>query len=336
MRSNQAPTVLSVWPRVIVADLRKHGRNVEAVLDEVGLNLRAVNREGGRIPWEAQAKLMDIAARELADDCYGLHLASKVDVRDVGVIAYIGVASRTFGDALANLARYVQVFNEALRFDLSTEDGATIIGITAADPSLLHYRQQMEFGIGLLLNAYRFFTKQQVTPLEVRFVHGRRDGVREVSRYFGCKVSYLRNRHQLVLKASDMAIPIPTADHRLLKILRAYGDSILKQHGTREAGLLRKVEHQIMELLPKGAAKAKVIAAELGVSERTLTRQLAALGTSFNEVLDRLRKQTALKYVREADISLTEISFLLGYANQPAFNLAFKRWTGKAPSALRA
>ena len=169
MRSNQALTVLSVWARVIVTDLRRHGRNVEAALDEVDLNLRVVNREGGRIPWEAQAKLMDIAARELADDCYGLHLASKVDVRDVGVIAYIGVASRTFGDALANLARYVQVFNEALRFDLSTEDGATIIGIMAADPSLLHYRQQMEFGIGLLLNAYRFFTKQQVTPAEVRF-----------------------------------------------------------------------------------------------------------------------------------------------------------------------
>ena len=57
----------------------------------------------------------------------------------------------------------------------------------------------------------------------------------------------------------------------------------------------------LMELLPKGAAKAKVIAAEISVSERILTRQLAALGTSFNEVLDRLRKQLALKYVREAE-----------------------------------
>ena len=109
-----------------------------------------------------------------------------------------------------------------------------------------------------------------------------------------------------MLKASDMAIPIPTADHRLLKILRGYCDGILKQHGTREAGLLRrKVEHQIMELLPKGAAKAKVIAAELGVSERTLTRQLAALGTSFNEVLDRLRKQTRAEVWSYAGIWVT-------------------------------
>jgi AraC-like DNA-binding protein len=37
---------------------------------------------------------------------------------------------------------------------------------------------------------------------------------------------------------------------------------------------------------------------------------------------------SALKYVRESDLSLAEVSFLLGYANPPAFSLAFKRWTG--------
>jgi len=68
---------------------------------------------------------------------------------------------------------------------------------------------------------------------------------------------------------------------------------------------------------------------------RGLTRRLALLGTSFNDVLDRIRKQLALKYVRETDLSLAEVSFLLGYANPPAFSLAFRRWTGKAPSALR-
>ena len=73
-----------------------------------------------------------------------------------------------------------------------------------------------------------------------------------------------------------------------------------------------------------------MIATDLGVSERTLTRQLAAAGTSFNDVLDRLRHQLALKYVTASDLSLTQVAFLLGYANQPAFSSAFKRWSGKA------
>ena len=331
----QALTVLAVWPRAIVADLQRHGRNVDRVLAEAGLDLRMVNREGGRISWQAQAELMEIAAGELGDDCYGIHLAAKVDVRDADALAYIGLASRTLGEALANLARYVRTFNEVVRIDLSTDDGVTVLGISGCDPSLVHHRQQMEFGAGVLLHLYRFLTKRRVTPLAVHFVHGRRDGQRELSRYFGCKVSYLQNRSEIVLKATDMAIPIDTSDYRLLKILTAYSEGMLKQHGPHDGGLLQRVERQIVDLLPKGEAKAKVIAVALGISERTLTRQLAALGTSFNEVLDGLRKRLALEFVSDRELSLAQVAFLLGYANQPAFTLAFRRWTGKAPSQLR-
>ena len=62
-----------------------------------------------------------------------------------------------------------------------------------------------------------------------------------------------------------------------------------------DAGLLQKVERRILDLLPRGAAKAKVIATGLAVSEPTLTRQLSAPGTSFNDVIERPRRQLALK-----------------------------------------
>ena len=90
-----------------------------------------------------------------------------------------------------------------------------------------------------------------------------------------------------------------------------------------------------MDLLPQGQARAKVIAADLGLSDRTLARRLSALGTSFDRTLDRLRHQLALKYVTGSDLSLTQVAFLLGYSNQPAFSLAFRRWTGRAPSQMR-
>jgi AraC-like DNA-binding protein len=330
----QVLTVLSVWPRTIVADLRRHGRNVDRILDEAGLDLRSVNRVGGRIPWQVQAKLMDIAARELGDDCYGTHLAAEVDVRDADALAYVGLASHTLGEALANLARYVKIFNEVVELDLSTENGATVLGVSGVDPSFIHHGQQMEFGTALLLHLYRFITKRQITPVEVHFVHGRQHGQGELSRYFGCKVRYRQNRVRVVFRTADLAIPIDTSDYRLLKILTVYCEGILKRH-VREAGILEKVERRIVDLLPKGAAKAKVIAADLGVSERTLARHLATLGTSFNDVLDRIRKQLALKYLSETNLRIAQVAFLLGYANPPAFSLAFKRWTGKAPMELR-
>src|SRR6516165_6613979 len=122
------PSVLSVWPRTIVADLRRNGRNVDRILAEAGLDLRMINREGGRIPWQAQATLLDIAARGLADDRYGVHLGAHVDVRDADALAYVGLASHTLGEALANLARYVKIFNEVVEFDIAAEDGVAVLG----------------------------------------------------------------------------------------------------------------------------------------------------------------------------------------------------------------
>ncbi|MCP4304312.1 MAG: AraC family transcriptional regulator [bacterium] len=66
-KEGHTPTVLRAWRKTIVADLRKAGRNVDAILGEAGLELRAVNREGARIPFPALAMLMEIAARELGD-----------------------------------------------------------------------------------------------------------------------------------------------------------------------------------------------------------------------------------------------------------------------------
>jgi AraC-like DNA-binding protein len=328
-------TVVSVWPKTIVQDLREHGRPVEKILGEAGLDLRTVNREGGRIPWLGQARLLDIAARELADDCYGIHLAERVDVRDADVIAYLGLASRTLGDALANLARYGRVFTEAVRFEVVVADGAASLEFNPTSPTFALYRQQMEFSVGLVMKAYRDFTRQDITPLEVAFVHHRHKRARDISRFFGCRVGYGERRARIALKAKDLAIPIPTADHRLLNILRRLADTMLQESGHKGDGLVPKVERLVVDLLPTGMARAKVIAAKLGISDRTLSRRLAAEGTSFDEILDRLRHDLAQRYIVGSDLSLSEIAFNLGYANQPAFTTAFKRWSGKSPGELR-
>ena len=68
------------------------------------------------------AALLDIGAHETGDDLFGLHIAAQVDPRDLGALGYIGLSSRTLGDALLNLERYMATFTEAFRFKLSIDD----------------------------------------------------------------------------------------------------------------------------------------------------------------------------------------------------------------------
>jgi AraC-like DNA-binding protein len=103
----------------------------------------------------------------------------------------------------------------------------------------------------------------------------------------------------------------------------------------RLAALRVSVENEIAPLLPHGRAHASQIARKLGMSQRTLARRLAAEGLSFAGILDEMKRDLAQRYLTEADLPITTITWLSGYQEVSAFTHAFKRWTGKTPKQAR-
>jgi AraC-like DNA-binding protein len=97
-----------------------------------------------------------------------------------------------------------------------------------------------------------------------------------------------------------------------------------------------RVENAIVPLLPHGQASMQQVCTKLGVGRRTLARRLGSEHCSFLEVLDNLRFKLATRYLDEHDLPVSEVAWLLGYADTSAFDHAFRRWTGKAPSRTRS
>ena len=95
------------------------------------------------------------------------------------------------------------------------------------------------------------------------------------------------------------------------------------------------IEKEVEKLLPHGKAQKRRVARALGMSERTFSRRLAIEGTTFGDVVDQLRRSLALQYLQEPGMSLSQISWLLGYQGSSSFNHAFRRWTGRSPSMAR-
>ena len=297
--------------------------------------MRTLNREQAWIPFAKHATLLEIAAHQTGNDFFGLHAASQVDPRDLGALGYIGLSSRTVGDALLNLERYLATFTEAFRFELAIDDDLARVKFEAIDSSFLRYRQASEFGGGLFVKAYQFFAKGEITPLEVQFVHRYDGDGQEHQRVLGCPATFGHNRNQVILNRRDLAVPIGTADDKLLRILTSYCEEILSKRARSKPEQITKLERCIIDLLPTGRAKARAVATELGMSERTLVRHLAEMGTSFSEILNQLRHELALKYLHQPELNLTQVAFLLGYSNQSAFSAAFKRTTGRPPREMR-
>ena len=77
------------------------------------------------------------------------------------------------------------------------------------------------------------------------------------------------------------------------------------------------------------------MARALALSARTLSRRLSEEGTTFAEVVDELRLSLALQYLKEPGFTSAQIAWFLGYESPTSFNHAFRRWTGRTPTAAR-
>jgi AraC-like DNA-binding protein len=166
-------------------------------------------------------------------------------------------------------------------------------------------------------------------------LRNRNSDLREFERFFGCPVEFGAPTTSIQISADALRLPLITADPKLLRVLRPYCDAAAKERNVKPGTLRSAVEAEVEKLLPDGKAKAENVAKVLALSLRTFARRLADEGTTYGDVVDQLRRSLATQYLKDPEMSLAQIAWLLGYEGSTSFNHAFKRWTGRSPSAAR-
>jgi len=125
--------------------------------------------------------------------------------------------------------------------------------------------------------------------------------------------------------------PMPYANPSLSESLRAAADQLEIQQ-FEASPLIYAIRTCLPDLLQDGDFSLSQVAERLGVSSRTLQRQLAGENTTFRELLDGYRHDRAIELLHQQQLNIVTIAYELGYSEQSSFNRAFRRWTGKTPS----
>ena len=92
----------------------------------------------------------------------------------------------------------------------------------------------------------------------------------------------------------------------------------------------------LTELLQDGAPTRVTLAQQLNLTDKTFARRLADSGSSFSNLLTSVREELAHSYLRQPSYTMTEITYLLGFADQSNFSRWFKRRAEITPSQYRA
>jgi AraC-like DNA-binding protein len=316
-------------------------RAMSAGIDVAPLMLRAdvtrqqVEDDSIRLAVKGQIKFVELVADALHDDLLGFHLGCDYDLREIGLLYYVWNSSELLGDAFRRAERYSSVVNEAvcLRVCQGKELGLTF---TYVGVNRLSDRHQIEFWVTSLVRICRQLTNRHLLPSCVRLVHRRNGGAIPLKKFLGCDVEFGAATDEVAFPETVKQLPVVCADPYLNKLLIKYCDEA-RSH--REAGHLTcrvAVENAIVPLLPHGKAGVGEIARQLGMSPRTLERRLRSEGLTFGGILSELRCDLAKRYLREEDMPISKIAWLLGYQDAGGLTHAFKRWTGKTPREARA
>jgi AraC-like DNA-binding protein len=335
-RSRQAlPTVTGIAPRLTIAVLKKRNVAVGPLLRRAGLSQQDFGGPQQRISAASQGKFLEYAAEAMDDSAFGLHLAAEANPREAGLVFYVMSAANNLGEALALFARYSRIVNEAVGFKIVPAAEGVVAEISLVGLSRHTAKQVTEFGVALTIKALREIAGRNIRPTRLSFVHARNSDMPAFELFFGCPVEFGALRDQIAFSNDSVSLPLITEDRYLLETLQPICDAAAKERGTAIGSLRAAVENEAQRLLPHGKANRHRVAKSLGHSDRTLSRKLADEGTTYEEVLDQLRQSLALQYIEERGVSLSQIAWLLGYEGSSSFNHAFKRWTGRSPSADR-
>ena len=329
-------TIDAVWVKLVAKRLERQGLSATELLQRAEVKPYVLNQKSARIPFYQHAALLDLAAKATENGCFGLDLAANQgDPRDNGLLVYTALSSKTLGEALKVLKRYFHVLNEAIDVSVEFSPHEVTINYHLSDAGLAAPRQAIEFGAANLVRSLRFLTNSRLRPVEVKFRHSRNHEIAKFERFFGCPVRFGTRHNSLTFSRRQLALPLATADKRLHGLLTGYCEEILANREDTSPDLRHRVERIIAKLLCRGEAGTEAVAHELGMSVRTLARRLGELGVSFGQILDELRHDLALRYLRDSNLSLSQIAFLLGYSELSAFSHAFRRWTKNTPGEWR-
>jgi AraC-like DNA-binding protein len=320
--------------RLAADRVRKAGVKLEPLLSRAGLATDQIDDPERRISAPNQIAFLEAAAEALSDDFLGFRLAEEFDLRDLGLLYYVMASSDTLGDALRRASRYSRITNEAivLQYEEAREPRLRLVysGIPRhAD------QQQIEFCIVAMVRVSRALSGRQFFPKHVSISHVRPRGPAKIAGILGSGLEFGSDADEIHFPAGSGEWALVGADARLNKILLKTCEEILSSRKSNTGTLRTQIENTISPLLPHGQAKMDIVAKKLAMSERTLTRRLTAEGVTFNEILQQLKANLAIRYLEEEGMPISRVAWLLGFEEASSFSHACRRWTGKSPRELQ-
>ncbi|MGJ7512204.1 AraC family transcriptional regulator [Variovorax sp. GT1P44] len=327
----QEPTTIGGYVLAISKALQASGVDSARVLKAVGIPLTMTNDPMSRLPVSTLTRLFRACTDVTGNPYFGLTVARFIHISNLHALGYALAASANLLEFCQRLERYFRLASQTCEIKVvETKDELELRIRLLVDVSA----ETEDAFLGFVVLAMRQLYKPEFNPLRVVMSHAApREDIAPYEALFRAPVSFGHSDPMLVLPRSDLLNPLIGACAELAQLNDNLSNTYLAR--LEKDDVVTRVRQKIIEFLPNGSCTRDKVASALAISPTTLQFKLSERGTSFHDLLDTTRKELASGYVQQSSLSITEITFLLGFSDTSNFTRAFKRWQGVSPTSFR-
>lgn len=326
-------TVANTYVRTLLGAVEALGVPAAQLLHGLPVTEAELGTPNGRIGVAVVRTIWERALALTGNPLLGLKVAESMQPGTFRVLGLAAMSCASLAEALALMLRYQRLVSEAGTLTAQSQANGDVVVIYTQQPMRLQLLpQQVEaISAGILCQA-RWLAGRRLVPMEVAFAHATPGEASAYQAFFGVEVQFDAPENRVRLAAADLQIALPQADADLCRLHCELADRQLAS--LPQVGFVTGFAMQWLSTQASGAARIGDLAATLGLSVRSLQRQLQLEGQSWTAVIDAARRE-ALAVLLQQGLSLDEAAQRLGYHDASSLSRAARRWFGKTPGQWR-
>ena len=336
LSSGSLPVMRVHYAEILCQLAEERGVRRSELVSVAGIRNSQLSHPDNFITLDQFTALCQQALTRCGDECLGLEYGKRLKFTAHGALSQAAISCDTLEQALAVLIKYFRIRFAYMSLAFFVEDEDAVIQLEIHHDTEKLHRFNIEVVMATLMDVnYLLFGTQLLDGGRCLVDYPRPEDVERYQYLFGGKVSFSAGVNQLRFRKSFLGLPMSLSNPVARRVAEAQCEEEMRQ---MEASA--SVSDRVLRLL-ESARDGRLpgledVAQQMGVSPRTLRRQLSAEGGGFHGLQESVRHQRARELLlRHSAMSIDEIAEHLGYSDPSNFGRAFRKWEGVSPSAWR-
>ena len=309
------------------------GAATREALVKVGIDPVLLEQPDARVPALAYARLWRLLARRRDDEFFGMD-PRKLKSGSLEFLCRASMAQPTLADALQTGLSFLSLMLENLPAELVRQQ--SLAEIVLLEPETEPRRAFTYFCYWMIVHGVACWLAGRRIPILAIELRGAQPGFcDDYQVMFSDNLRFDRPRTRMIFSADCLDLPIKRSPEELKRFLAQAPANILVKYRDPDS-LAMRIKHDLRQRPAQHWPETESLAHDLCMSASTLRRRLAEEGQTYQGLKDSVRKELAVVWLAEANISFAEIASRLGFADVSSFYKAFRKWSGSNPGHYRS